>query len=144
MVAIARSVQEQIFAQLIKERPYEGCGLLAGRQDRIERAYPTHNKAQSAVKYEIDPKELLRVFREIDDADLELVAIYHSHTHSQAYPSPTDIRFAHYPDAYYMIVTLMDIRGPAMRAFKILDGGVTEYPVEVIDDLESGSESLAS
>ena len=144
MVAIARSVQEAVFAQLLEERPYEGCGLLAGRDGRLERAYPTPNKAQSAVKYEIDPKELLRVFREIDDADLELLAIYHSHTHTQAYPSATDIQFAHYPDAYYIIVTLMDIRGPAMRAFKIQDGAVTEYPIEVIEDLESASESLAS
>jgi [CysO sulfur-carrier protein]-S-L-cysteine hydrolase len=144
MVAISRDVQEQVFAQLLEERPYEGCGLLAGRNGCIERAYPTPNKAQSAVKYEIDPKELLRVFREIDDADMELLAIYHSHTHSQAYPSPTDIRFAHYPDAYYIIVTLMDIRRPAMRAFKIIDGEVSEYPIEVVGDLESGSESLAS
>jgi [CysO sulfur-carrier protein]-S-L-cysteine hydrolase len=142
MVAIARAVQDQVFAQLLEERPYEGCGLLAGRDGRLERAYPTRNKAQSAVKYEIDPKELLRVFREIDDADMELLAIYHSHTHSQAYPSPTDIRFAHYPEAYYIIVTLMDIRGPVMRAFKIIDGEVIEYPIEVIEDLES--ESLAS
>ena len=142
MIAITRSVQAEVFTQLLGERPYEGCGLLAGKNGRIERAYPTPNKSQSAVRYEIDPKDLLRVFREIDDADLELLAIYHSHTHSQAYPSPTDIRFAHYPDAYYIIVTLMDIRGPAMRAFKIVDGVVTEEPVEVIDDLDS--ESLAS
>jgi len=142
VIAITRSVQAQVFKQLLDERPYEGCGLLAGKNGRLERAYPTPNKSQSAVRYEIDPKDLLRVFREIDDADLELLAIYHSHTHSQAYPSPTDIRFAHYPDAYYIIVTLMDIRGPAMRAFRIVDGVVTEEPVEVIDELNS--ESLAS
>ena len=142
MIAITRSVQEEVFKQLLDERPYEGCGLLAGKNGRIERAYPTPNKSQSAVRYEIDPKDLLRVFREIDDADLELLAIYHSHTHSQAYPSSTDIRFAHYPDAYYIIVTLMDIRGPAMRAFRIVDGVVTEEPVDVINELDS--ESLAS
>jgi proteasome lid subunit RPN8/RPN11 len=142
VIAITRSVQEEVFKQLLDERPYEGCGLLAGKNGRIERAYPTPNKSQSAVRYEIDPKDLLRVFREIDDADLELLAIYHSHTHSQAYPSPTDIRFAHYPDAYYIIVTLMDIRGPAMRAFRIVDGVVTEEPVDVINELDS--ESLAS
>jgi proteasome lid subunit RPN8/RPN11 len=144
MVAIARAVQEQVFAQLLEDRPYEGCGLLAGRDGRIERAYPTPNKAQSAVKYEIDPKELLRVFREIDDADLELLAIYHSHTHTQAYPSPTDIGNATYPDAFYIIVTLMDIRSPGMRAFKILGGEVTEEAVEVFDDSLESSGSLAS
>jgi [CysO sulfur-carrier protein]-S-L-cysteine hydrolase len=144
MVAIARSVQQQVFAQLLENRPYEGCGLLAGRGGRLERAYPTPNKAESAVKYEIDGLELKRVFEAIDDADLELLAIYHSHTHTQAYPSPTDIRNATYPDAYYIIVTLMDIRGPVMRAFKIVDGEVTEYEVEVFDDLDSSSESLAS
>jgi proteasome lid subunit RPN8/RPN11 len=144
MVAIARSAQQQIFKQLLDDRPYEGCGLLAGHGDRLERAYPTPNKAESAVRYEIDGLELKRVFEEIDDADMELLAIYHSHTHTQAYPSPTDIRNATYPDAYYIIVTLMDIRGPAMRAFKIIDDKVTEYEVEVFDDLDSTSESLAS
>ncbi|MFN0072412.1 MAG: Mov34/MPN/PAD-1 family protein [Chloroflexota bacterium] len=143
MVSIARSVQDKVFEQLLRERPYEGCGLLAGHQGRIVEAYPTPNKSRSAVRYEIDPKDLLRVFREIDDADLELVAIYHSHTHTQAYPSATDIRFAHYPDAYYIIVTLMDIRAPSMRAFKIHDGEVSEEAVEVFEDVEPQSERLA-
>lgn len=134
MVAILRSVQDAVFAQLLDERPFEGCGLLAGRAGRIERVFPTANMSRSAVRYEIDPRELLRVFREIDDEDLEHLAIYHSHTHTQAYPSQTDIRNATYPDALYIIVTLMDIRAPQMRAFKIIDGEVTEEQVEVVDD----------
>jgi proteasome lid subunit RPN8/RPN11 len=134
VVAISRSIQQAVFDQLVSERPFEGCGLLAGRDGTVHKVFPTPNKIASAVRYEIDPKELLRVFREIDDEDLELIAIYHSHTHTQAYPSATDIRFAHYPDALYVVVSLIDIRAPIMRAYHILDGQVTEEPVEVIAD----------
>ena len=135
MVAIPRSVQIEVFEQLIGERPFEGCGLLSGLNGTIVRAHPTPNAAANAVRYEIDPKVLLRVFREIDDADQELVAIYHSHTHTEAYPSATDIRFAHYPEALYIIVSLMDIRAPVMRAYQIRDGQVTEVAVEVLENV---------
>ena len=77
-------------------------------------------------------KQMLRAMREIEDDDLELV-IYHSHTHTQAYPSATDIRLAAYPEATYAIVTLQDRDAPDVRAFRILDGVVTEREVELVD-----------
>jgi [CysO sulfur-carrier protein]-S-L-cysteine hydrolase len=80
--------------------------------------------------YVMEPRQLLKAMREIEDEDYGL-AIYHSHTHSQAYPSQTDIRLAAYPEATYLIVTLQDRDHPDIRAFDIVDGAVTEKRVVV-------------
>ena len=131
MVRLPRAIRDEMIAHALEGRPNEVCGLLAGREDRINRSYRARNKERSPVRYEIEPTDLLRIFREIDDADLEHIGIYHSHTHTQAYPSATDIRLAYYPDALYFIVSLMDERTPQVRAFRIVDGRVSEEGIEV-------------
>ena len=131
MVRLPRSIHDEMVAHALEDRPYEVCGLLAGQGGAITRAFRARNKEQSAVRYEIDPKDLIRLFREMDDADLELLGIYHSHTHTQAYPSATDIRLAYYPDALYFVVSLMDERAPYVRAFRIVEGQVSEEPIEI-------------
>ena len=133
MVRLPRSIHDEMVAHALEDRPYEVCGLLAGQGGAITRAFRARNKEQSAVRYEIDPKDLIRLFREMDDADLELLGIYHSHTHTQAYPSATDIRLAYYPDALYFIVSLIDERAPHVRTFRIVEGQVSEEPIEVQD-----------
>ena len=81
------------------------------------------------TRYLIDPREQLRAFREMDDRGEDLVAIYHSHPASQAYPSPTDRAEAHYPDAFYVLVSLRT-SDPELRAFRIHpDGAVREVDV---------------
>jgi [CysO sulfur-carrier protein]-S-L-cysteine hydrolase len=110
--------------------PYEVCGLLGVRPDGTCVHYPIDNAERSMTYYVMDGKQLLRAMREIEDEDWGL-AIYHSHTHTQAYPSATDIRLAAYPEATYLIVTLQDRDHPDIRAFRIVDGEVTERPVEV-------------
>ena len=89
------------------------------------------NADESPTTYRLDAREQLRVFDEIDDEGLELFAIYHSHTHTVAYPSPTDRRQAFYPEAYYLLVSLADRDAPALRGFRILDGEVTEEEVRI-------------
>ena len=112
--------------------PYEVCGLLGVRPDGSIAHYPIDNAERSMTFYVMDAKQLLRAMREIEDEGYGL-AIYHSHTHTQAYPSATDIRLAAYPEATYVIVTLQDRDHPEIRAFRILDGRVTERPVIVRD-----------
>jgi [CysO sulfur-carrier protein]-S-L-cysteine hydrolase len=131
MVRLPRAIRDEMVAHAVEERPNEVCGLLAGRGDRVTHAYRARNKERSPVRYEIEPTDLLRIFREIDDTDLEHVGIYHSHTHTQAYPSATDIRLAYYPDALYFIVSLMDEQAPQVRAFRIVDGRVSEEGIEI-------------
>ncbi len=108
--------------------PYEVCGLLGVEPDGTLRHWRVTNDERSMTYYMMNPKELLRAVREIEDNEWEMV-IYHSHTHTQAYPSATDIAQAFYPDATYLIVTLQDRDHPDMRAFRILDGEVIERPV---------------
>jgi [CysO sulfur-carrier protein]-S-L-cysteine hydrolase len=108
--------------------PYEVCGLLGVRPDGSIAHFPVDNAERSMTYYVMEPRQLLRAMREIEDEELGL-AIYHSHTHTRAYPSETDIRLAAYPEATYLIITLQDRDHPDIRAFEIIDGEVTEVPV---------------
>lgn len=108
--------------------PYEVCGLLGIDADGVVHQFAITNDERSMTYYVMNAKELLRAVREIEDNEWEMV-IYHSHTHTRAYPSDTDIRLAAYPDATYAIVTLQDRDAPDIRAFRIVDGEVTERPV---------------
>lgn len=110
--------------------PYEVCGLLGVRPDGSLVHFPIDNAERSMTYYVMDAKQLLRAMREIEDEGYGL-AIYHSHTHTQAYPSATDIRLAAYPEATYLIVTLQDRDHPDVRGFSIVDGVVTEKRVVV-------------
>ena len=108
------------------EAPKEACGLLAGRDGaptRLIRCANVH--ATPVTRYAIEPREQLRAFREMETNGEELVAIYHSHPISQPYPSPTDRAEAHYPDAFYILVSLREST-PEVRAFRVRDGWVRE------------------
>ena len=131
MVSLDRAIYDEMVAHALEDRPYEVCGILAGRGDRVTRSFRARNTEQSPVRYEIDPQDLLRIFRAIDDDDLDHLGIYHSHTHTRAYPSETDKRLATYPEALYFIVSLMDERAPYVKAFYIREGTVTEEPIEI-------------
>lgn len=120
---------DAIVAHAWSDFPYEVCGLLGVEADGTLRHWEITNDERSMTYYMMNPKQLLRAVREIEDNEWEMV-IYHSHTHTQAYPSATDIAQAFYPDATYLIVTLQDRDHPDMRAFRIIDGEVTERPVE--------------
>jgi [CysO sulfur-carrier protein]-S-L-cysteine hydrolase len=115
------------------DAPFEVCGLLGVRPDGELLHYPIENVERSMTYYSMDGRQLLRAMREIEDEGYGL-AIYHSHTHTQAYPSATDIRLAAYPEATYLIVTLQDRDHPDIRGFDIIDGVVTEKPVVVRDE----------
>ena len=128
---LTRSVYEDMVAHALEERPFEGCGLLAGSAGLITTIYRCQNAADfNGVRYEIAPRDILRITREIDDADLELLAIYHSHPYTRAYPSATDVSIAGWP-VFYILVSLVDFRHPVVKAYTIEDGTVTEVPVEV-------------
>jgi len=108
------------------ESPKEACGLLAGRNARPTRVIRCANAHPSPVtRYTIDPREQLRAFRDMEAHGEELVAIYHSHPATQAYPSPTDRAESHYPEAIYVLVSLRD-QTPDVRGFRIRDGWVRE------------------
>jgi proteasome lid subunit RPN8/RPN11 len=109
--------------------PNEACGLLAGHDGRVDHFYPTDNADQSPSTYRIDPGEQLQVFNEIEERGWVLSGIFHSHTHTEAYPSDTDQRQAFYPEAHYVLVSLADPADPVFRAYTIVDGRVDEQEV---------------
>jgi [CysO sulfur-carrier protein]-S-L-cysteine hydrolase len=127
---IARSMLDQIVAQARAEAPNECCGIVGTRDGRAVTVYPVRNAAASPLRYEIDPKDQLRVFEALDDAGLEIGAIYHSHTRSAPEPSQTDINLAFYPDAVYVIVGVAGEEDD-VRAWRIVDGNVAAASLEV-------------
>jgi proteasome lid subunit RPN8/RPN11 len=128
---LPRAVFDELVAHAWSDFPYEVCGLLGLHRDGRVEVIPVANAERSMRYYVMDSRELLRGMRRIDDGELGLV-IYHSHTHTQAYPSATDVRHAAYPDALYAIVTLQDRDAPAIRAFTIRDGTIAETPVAIV------------
>ena len=125
-----------IVRQARDEHPNEACGLLGGihRNGTAEatRVFPMTNAERSPVIYRMEPAEQLKVFNEIDRDGLDLVAIYHSHTRSPAYPSSTDVNLAYYPECVYLIVSLRDQEAPDLRGFTIVDGKVSEVDLDLI------------
>jgi proteasome lid subunit RPN8/RPN11 len=115
------------------EAPNEACGLLAGRDGYVTHVLPATNVAEDRqVRYLMDPYDQLDHFQTIEEQGLELLGIYHSHPASSAYPSPTDQSMAYYPEAVYAIVSLMYGNSPVMRAFRMIDGQVSEVAFRVV------------
>ena len=129
---IPRSMLDRIVAQARDEAPNECCGMIAARDGTAITLHPARNAAASPLRYEIDGMEQYRIQSAIEDAGDDLGAIYHSHTRSAPLPSQTDINLAFYPDALYVIV---GVKGeePDVRAWRIVDGAVSEAALEVQD-----------
>jgi proteasome lid subunit RPN8/RPN11 len=129
---ISRQLLEEVIAHARAEAPNECCGMIATRDGAAVAVHRARNKAASPLRYEMDGLEQYQIQTAIEDAGLELGAIYHSHTRSAPRPSETDINLAFYPDAVYVIVGL-DNDEPDVRAWRIIDGAVTEAALEVED-----------
>ena len=131
MLSLPRSYSDEIIAHAREDTPNECCGIIAGNDGSATKLYRALNAEASPYRYNVDPKDLLRIYRDIDGNGWDVLAIYHSHTHTKAYPSPTDVRLAAWPEAYYVIVSLEDEANPVLRAFRIEDGQVTEEELRV-------------
>ena len=131
MLSLTRSHSDEIIAHAREDAPNECCGIIAGNDGSATKLYRALNAEASPYRYNVDPKDLLRIYRDIDGNGWDVLAIYHSHTHTKAYPSPTDVRLAAWPEAYYVIVSLEDEANPVLRAFRIEDGQVTEEELRV-------------
>ena len=126
MLEIDRGFFDEMVEHGLAEFPNEACGLLAGKEGRPVKFFSMTNRDASPVTYRLDPKEQLHVFDEIDDEGWELLAIFHTHTHSDAYPSETDRKQAFYSEAHYLVMSLTDRTHPELRAYRIDDGEIQE------------------
>ena len=126
-----RALLEEIVAQARAEAPNECCGIIAAHDGKAVSVHPARNAAASPLRYEMDGMEQYRIQTAIEDAGHQLGAIYHSHTRTAPFPSQTDINLAFYPEALYVIVGVAGDE-PDVRAFRIVEGEVSEQPLEVV------------
>jgi [CysO sulfur-carrier protein]-S-L-cysteine hydrolase len=132
MLRLPNPVYAEIIGHCLRGLPDEACGLLGGdpASGDVARCYPTRNLAASAKLYTVDPSEHLRADRDAEARGIEIIGVFHSHTHTDAYPSPTDIAQAPDPSWHYLIVSLRDTH-PTLRSYRILGAVVEEEPVVV-------------
>lgn len=133
MLTIGRDLVEKMIGHARADHPDEACGVIAGPEgsDSPERFIAMVNAERSPTFYRFDSGEQLKVWREMERNDEEPVVIYHSHTATEAYPSRTDISYASEPDAHYVLVSTRDPETEEIRSYRIVDGVVTEEPIEI-------------
>ena len=127
---ISRELLDEVIAHARADAPNECCGMIASRDGEAVSVHRARNAAASPLRYEIEGKEQYAIQSAIEDAGLDIGAIYHSHTRSAPLPSQTDINLAFYPESLYVIVGLQDGE-PDVRAWRIVDGQVSEAELEV-------------
>lgn len=132
MLTIPKPLYNAMIQHLQDEYPLEACGLLAGKDGVVSRQYPIENILRSPVAYEMEPTQQIQAIIALEEAGLELAAIYHSHPQGPSAPSETDVALAYWPEAAYIIVSLQDRAAPQVRAFGILEGRVAEIPLALL------------
>ena len=128
---LSTEVAEEMVAHSLEGRPNEACGILASRDGEVVKVFRMTNASASPLRYSLDPKEQFAVYKAIDDNGWELGGVFHSHTRTEAYPSPTDVKRAS-EDVPYLIVSLMN-EPASIRAFRIVKGNWTDETGEVTE-----------
>jgi [CysO sulfur-carrier protein]-S-L-cysteine hydrolase len=132
MLVVSRQAFDELVALAYDRYPEEACGLIAGPPDDATAIefYPCRNVAASARVYTIDPKDHLLAERDADDRGLEIIGVVHSHTHTEPYPSPTDVAQAPDPTWHYVIVGLKR-EVPEVRSYRIVGGEIAEESIRI-------------
>jgi len=137
VLRLSRELHDQMIAHAYVGLPLEACGLFAGDPGSddpsgeaavVRHFYPTENEAKSSKVYTVPGKAFLRADRDAEDRGWQLLGVMHSHTHTEAYPSPTDVAQAPDPAWHYVIVSMRDDL-PSLRSYRIVDGEIAEEPV---------------
>lgn len=131
MLRLTRQIHLEMLAHALHGLPLEACGLFSGDGDgTARRFYPCANAAASATVYTVAPGDHLRADRDAEAEGHQIIGVMHSHTHTDAYPSPTDVARAPDPDWHYVIVSLREDE-PMLRSYRIVDGKIAEERVVV-------------
>ncbi len=139
MLTLRNEIRNQIVEHALNGLPNEACGLFAADvgDTVVHTFFPMENAAKSETIYQLNPLEHMRVESEADGKNIEIIGVMHSHTHTPAYPSPTDVKDAANQDPFgrwhYLIISLMG-EEPSLRSFRIKDGQITEEEVVVTGD----------
>ena len=115
------------------EAPNECCGILVGNDERVIKLYRTTNTEHSPYRYKIDPVQMLSIYKEIQENKWKLLGVYHSHTHTEAYPSATDIKSIVFPESIYFIISLSNPDQSIIRGFHITEDKISEVELRIIE-----------
>jgi proteasome lid subunit RPN8/RPN11 len=130
---ISQSLVDEMVAHARDELPNECCGMVGGRDGEASAVIRVANAAASPLRYEMDPQEQYNALKAIEDEGGELLAIYHSHTKSAAYPSQTDVNQAvAWPEQIYLIVSLQDPDSPDVKGYWLKDLGIADAELEIL------------
>jgi proteasome lid subunit RPN8/RPN11 len=129
-LTIPKSIYDEMLAHCSEAYPNEACGILAGIGNKVTEIYTMTNIEHSPVSYALDSKEHFRVIKDMRERGISMLAVFHSHPSSQAYPSPKDVSLAFYEDAVYLIVSLFN-KEPVVKGFSIREAGITEVQVDI-------------
>jgi proteasome lid subunit RPN8/RPN11 len=132
-VQVPPSIFDELVSHAREDAPNECCGIVAAQDGRAVKLFRATNAEASPVRYSLDPREQYDITMEIERNGWELGVIYHSHTRSPAFPSQTDVNLAFWPEALYVIVSVMDPDQPDVKAFRIAGRQIEEVPLEVAD-----------
>ena len=132
-IAISPDAIDAMVAHARREAPNECCGLLVGWPGRIDESIAATNLAASPSRFLLDPSDHIAFNRRLRGSGREVIGAYHSHPHSPAEPSPTDVAEAYYSDFVYVIVSLMEATRPAVRAYRIVGQRVTPVILRPVD-----------
>lgn len=134
MLILKKYLFDQIIRQCQDELPNEACGILAGKDEQVEKVFEMSNAQRSPDFYFMDASEQLKVMKEIRNSGLEIIGIYHSHVKSKAYPSAKDVKLAFYPETSYVILSLKEKNNPQIKAFKIQENSIVEEKLRILGE----------
>ncbi len=123
---VPKTIRDEIIAHARDHAPRECCGVIAGKDGELTQLHRLTNLEQSNNRYLFDDEEFYKVYWEIENRGEELLSVYHSHPVTVAYPSSTDVEFAFWPEAVYLICSLEIEQSPIIRGFRIIDGEISE------------------
>lgn len=129
---ISQSLVDEMVSHAREDLPNECCGMVGGRDGEATAVIRVANSAASPLRYEMDPQEQYNALKSIEDGGGELLAIYHSHTKSAAYPSQTDVNQAvAWPEQIYVIVSLADEDAPDVKAYLLEDLKIADVEIDL-------------
>jgi len=127
---LREGVRGEILAHARAEAPRECCGLLLGQGSLVDECVRSANLDPNPNRYEIDARLHVSTNRRLRDSGRGVIGAYHSHPHSPAWPSPSDVAEAYYSEFIWMIASLAG-SDPELRAFRVEDGRVVELSIEM-------------
>lgn len=131
MIKIKLDIYKDMIKHCKETFPLEACGVLAGKGSEVKKIYRMQNSDKSSSSFFMEPKEQLDVMKEIRNSGLEMLAIYHAHPYTKAYPSGRDVELAFYPECKYVIISLQNSKAPKVRSFKIEKDKIREEIIKI-------------